>query len=208
MRKVLLLTLLLSLLLPLPALGEADGFDLGRLEAVEGVYSFEDVNTVDMVYRFPDQPFLCQTDGEGTEVVAFIDFVSLALEGCVVPRLTLAVISPEPLYGDTLLLTVGGACWRLNVFSALSEYDGTYYEDYSFCFSADSLPLLSSLGGSKGKDAAFTLLDGEEALLSGTVAFSPEAVSTLYELFEDCGGKDQPLEAVAERWPFEKEKAK
>ena len=54
MRKVLLLTLLLSLLLPLPALGEADGFDLGRLEAVEGVYSFEDVNTVDMVYRFPD----------------------------------------------------------------------------------------------------------------------------------------------------------
>ena len=68
--------------------------------------------------------------------------------------------------------------------------------------------LLSSLGGSKGKDAAFTLLDGEEALLSGTVAFSPEAVSTLYELFEDCGGKDQPLEAVAERWSFEKEKAK
>lgn len=208
MRKVLLLTLLLSLLLPLPALGEERGFDLSLLEAVEGVYSFEDVNTVDMIYRFADQPFLCQTDGEGTEVVAFIDFVSLALEGCVVPRLTLAVISPEPLYGDTLLLTVGSACWRLAASSTLSEYDGIYYEDYGFCFSADSLPLLSSLGGSKGENAAFTLMEGDATLLSGTIAFSPEAVSTLYQLFEDCGGKEQLLDAVAERWPFAQEKAR
>ena len=41
------------------------------------------------------------------ETVAFLDFESLALEGCVVPRLSLSTTSFDPLYADTLLLTVG-----------------------------------------------------------------------------------------------------
>lgn len=206
MRRLLLLVLLLSLLLPLPVLGEEGGFDLSLLEAREDVYSFQDNGLVDTVYRFSDQPFFCQVEDGEAEVVAFLDFLSLALEGCVVPRLSLSTTSYEPLYADTLLLTVGNTHWRLSVSGAFSEYDAVYYEDVGFCFSADSLALLKAMARSKEESFAFTLLSGEEELLSGQMPLPAEAAEKVYDLFQECGGEDQPLEAVAARWPFEKEK--
>lgn len=206
MRRLLLLVLTLSLLLPLPAMGEEGGFDLSILEAREDIYSFQDNGMVDTVYRFSDQPFFCQVEGSEVETVAFLDFESLALEGCVVPRLSLSTTSFDPLYADTLLLTVGNTCWRLSVNGAFSEYDGVYYEDFGFCFSTDSLALLEAMARSREESFAFTLLSGEEELLSGQMPLPAEAAGKVYDLFQECGGEDQPLEAVAERWPFEKEK--
>ena len=161
---------------------------------------------VDTVYRFSDQPFFCQVEGSEVETVAFLDFESLALEGCVVPRLSLSTTSFDPLYADTLLLTVGNTCWRLSVNGAFSEYDGVYYEDFGFCFSTDSLALLQAMARSREESFAFTLLSGEEELLSGQMPLPAEAAGKVYDLFQECGGEDQPLDAVAERWPFEKEK--
>lgn len=204
MRRFLLFTLILSLLLPLPALGEEGAFDLGQLEAREDVYAFQDTGTADTVYRFSDQPFLCQTENPDIQAVAFLDLLSLALEGCVTPRLTLALVAPDALYGDALLLTVGGTDWRLTLTSELSEYDGVYYEDYAFCFSQDSLPLLTAMARSKAESLTFTLLKGEEALLSGQMALPGASVQGVYDLFESCGGLEQPLSAPAERWPAEK----
>lgn len=208
MRRLLIVTLIFSLLLSLPALGEEAGFDLAALEAREDIYSFQDTGLVDTVYRFSDQPFSCQVEREDVEAVAFLDFLSLALEGCVVPRLTLSTTCPKPLYGDTLLLWVDGSCWRLSMSNASSEYDGIYYEDFSFCFAADSLPLLKALSRSTADSFAFTLLSGEEELLSGQMALPAQTAKAVYDLFEDCGGAAQALDAVAQRWPFTQEKAK
>lgn len=208
MRRLLVLTLIFSLLFSLPALGEESAFDLAALEAREDMYSFQDTGLVDTVYRFSDQPFFCQVAQSDVETVAFLDFLSLALEGCVVPRLTLSTTSPQPLYGDTLLLWVDGSCWRLSVSSASAEYDGIYYEDFSFCFASDSLPLLKALSRSKAESFDFTLLSGEEELLSGQMPLPPQTAKTVYDLFEDCGGTAQALDAVAQRWPFAQEKAK
>ena len=97
MRRLLLLVLTLSLLRPLPAMGEEGGFDLSILEAREDIYSFQDNGMVDTVYRFSDQPFFCQVEGSEVETVAFLDFESLALEGCVVPRHSLSTTSFAPL---------------------------------------------------------------------------------------------------------------
>lgn len=205
MRRFLLFTLILSLLLPLPALGEEGAFDLSQLEAREDVYAFQATGTADTVYRFSDQPFLCQTENPDIQAVAFLDLLSLALEGCVTPCLTLALVAPDALYGDALLLTVGGTDWRLTLTSELSEYDGVYYEDYAFCFSQDSLPLLTAMARSKVESLTFTLLKGEETLLSGQMALPGASVQGVYDLFESCGGLEQPLSAPAERWPAEKE---
>lgn len=206
MRRLLLLTLIFSLLLPLPVLGEGGGFDLSALESREDVYAFQDTGTADTVYRFSDQPFLCRTENPDVQAVAFLDFLDLALEGCVTPRLTLALESPEALYGDALLLTVGKDRWRLTLTSVISEYDGVYYEDYAFCFSQDSLPLLEAMARGKAENCSFTLLDGEEVLLSGEMPLPAEAAQTVYDLFAQNGGSAQALDAVAERWPFEKSK--
>ena len=58
----------------------------------------------------------------------------------------------------------------------------------------------------KAENCSFTLLDGEEVLLSGEMPLPAEAAQTVYDLFAQNGGSAQALDAVAERWPFEKSK--
>ena len=67
---------------------------------------------------------------------------------------------------------------------------------------------IARLAGFVGEDIESQMVceTVEEELLSGQMPLPAEAAGKVYDLFQECGGEDQPLEAVAERWPFEKEK--
>lgn len=207
MRRLFALLLSFTLLLALPAQGEEGTFDLVRLEAAEGLFTFIDANGLDTVYRFSDQPFPCQISDEDMEANAFVDFVALALEGLVAARLTVSVISPESLDATELRVTVGKEDWRFAVVPVVSEYDLMFYEDYGVCLSDQGLPLLQAMADSRADSFAFALLQGEETRLTGEIQLPAQAAQSLYDLFLACGGSQQPLELLQGSWPLLQDEA-
>lgn len=192
MRKLLAL-LCCVLLLPLAALAEEgdDPFDFSLLSAYD-MFVYNDQNGVDIVYRFPDQPFEVQVDREDCEAMAYLDFVALAQEGYVAPRLVIGTELADETFGATeLTLTVGKETWRFSVWPDVSEYDGMYYEDYNAPLTRETFDLMKALAKNKAGTVAFTLNQDDTMLLSGTIALPAETAAALRQLFLDCGGEGQ-----------------
>lgn len=207
MRRLLCVLLMMAFALPVTAVGEERAFSASVLAQREDVTAYIDENGLTRVYRFSDQPFACEIS-QGLEAVAFVDFVELMLQGCTLPRLTLALISRQPIEARLVEITSGGEVWRFPIMPQASEYDATYYEDYGVILSQEGIPLLQGMGKGRG-EYPFALYADEEAetpLVTGTLLLPKEQASQLYQLFVELGGLEQPMEQANASYPATRRK--
>lgn len=172
-----ILAVLLILCLPLAACAEKD-----RAALTQGLDCavYLDVNQIDTVIRPLNQPFFGTVDAEG-EMVAFIDYVEIPDQSATFMRLTLSLVTNEPLDAQELTVAFGKQSYTFDVFPQTSEYDTVYYEDYCVLFNDDTLPMLKALG--KNKAEITYVLTGDGATRSGTLDIPAEAVKDLYDRF-------------------------
>ncbi len=203
------LAALLCLLLAFsPALAE---FDAAPLREDPDLIPMPQFGTANTAYRPSHQPYIGQVDEpfEG-DLVAFVDYITLADEGVTLLRLSLStMVFGHALYADEMRLTVGGRQYTFAVSAAVDEYDGLYMEDYAVCLTDASLPLLAAIARQKTDEpipvALFSL---GEAVLTGLVVIPGADAAELYDRFVDLGGKKQGLKALDERWPCTVENVK
>ncbi|MGN0970662.1 MAG: hypothetical protein ACI4OY_01825 [Aristaeellaceae bacterium] len=192
--------LLLALLLPAAALGEADGM---ALRQTENCMVFTAANGVDTVIRPLDQPFMGETALEDGELIAYLDYVDMPNEGAIFLRLTFSLMAPDLLSADTLRLTVGKTDYVFPVMAEISEYDTIYYEDYALCLTEASLPIIDAIIRLKGAPVAVALEREEETLAAGEVAFPAAQVKAVLERYEAIGGLTQELGRFDTVWPVD-----
>ena len=116
------LIILLILCLPLTAFAEKD-----RAALTEGLDCavYLDVNQIDTVIRPLDQPFFGTVDAEG-EMIAFIDYVEMPDQNATFMRLTLSLVTDEPVNAEALTIAFGKESYTFDVFPLTSEYDTVY----------------------------------------------------------------------------------
>lgn len=170
------LAILLLLCLPLTAFAEKD-----RAALTEGLDCavYLDVNQIDTVIRPLDQPFFGTVDAEG-EMIAFIDYVEMPDQNATFMRLTLSLVTDEPVNAEELTIAFGKESYTFDVFPLTSEYDTVYYEDYCVLFNEDTLPMLKALGRNKA-EITYTLTGDQTR--AGTLDIPAENVKALYERF-------------------------
>ncbi|MBQ8654595.1 MAG: hypothetical protein IJ507_06610 [Clostridia bacterium] len=195
-----LLILLLALLLPACALGEADVMALQRLE---GAMVYTASNGVDTVIRPAGQPFIGETELEDGELIAYLDYVDMPNENRVFLRLTVSIVTPEMYAADTMTLRTGKKAYTFSVWPEISEYDTIYYEDYAVCLTDESLPVLKDIISLKGKPVEVTLSGEGMEPIRGSVAMPADTVRRIRSDFEAAGGLKQDFGGFAETWPVE-----
>lgn len=171
-----LFIILLLLCLPFAAVAEKD-----RAALTEGMYCavFLDVNQIDTVVRPMQEPFFGTVDGKG-EMIAFLDYVEIPDLNGTFMRLTLSLVSEEPLNAEELTLTFGKNTYVFDVWPQTSEYDTVYYEDYAVTFDDKTIAMLKAL--SKNKAEVTYTLTGDD-IRTGTLDIEADVVKTLYDRF-------------------------
>lgn len=171
-----LLILLLLLCLPFAAMAEKD-----RAALTEGMDCaiFLDVNQIDTVIRPMQEPFFGTVDGEG-EMIAFLDYVEIPDLNGTFMRLTLSLVSDDPLNAEELILTFGKNTYTFDVWPQTSEYDTVYYEDYAVTFDDKTIAMLKAL--SKNKAEVTYTLTGDD-VRTGTLDIDADVVKELYNRF-------------------------
>lgn len=174
MKKLLIFVLLLCL--PLLATAELD-----RALLTDGLDCavYLDVNQIDTVIRPLDQPFFGTVDGEG-EMIAFIDYVEIPDRNGTFMRLTLSLVTNEPLNAEEMTIAFGKKSYTFDVWPVTTEYDTVYYEDYCVVFDDKTLPMLKEL--SKNTKEITYVLTGD-GVRQGTLAIPAEQVKELYNRY-------------------------
>lgn len=197
-RGILLLTLLLTLLLLLPAASLAD-MDNDLLESTEGMLVYLDNDQINTIIRPEDQPFEGEVDMPYAYVRAYVDFVERPNDHATLMRLLVGLESEEPQYASELRVTVGGTTYCFPVETVISEYDMIYFEDYSVYFTDESLPMLKAIARAKSDTYDVTLLGEQE--LHMTLTLPGREIAALYDLYVDAGGTAQELTYLRETFP-------
>ena len=171
-----ILAVLLLLCLPFAACAEKD-----RAALTDGLDCavYLDVNQIDTVIRPLNQPFFGTVDAEG-EMIAFIDYVEIPDMSGTFMRLTLSLVTNEPVDAEELTIAFGKNAYTVDVFPQTSEYDTVYYEDYAVLFNDDTLPMLKAL--SKNKSEITYTLTGTSTR-TGTLDIPAAEVKALYDRF-------------------------
>ena len=199
MKKLTALLLALLLLWQGAAMAEFDNEELRR---TEGCVVFQHMGGWDTVVRPEWQPYVGQTD-DGS-LAAYVDYIQLIDLDVTLLRMVVSVMIWDPIVADTLVLKVGGKEYAVHPTCEEAEYDGLYMEDYYFCLTETSLPLLKAIAQQK-KDEPIPIdfIYEGKTLLQGSVIIPGDDAARLYDRFIDLGGKKQDLRAVEEYWPCE-----
>ena len=207
MKRILLMCL--CLLLTLPALAE-DSFDTAPLKTDQNLTSFTHPGTLDTVYRLLHQPYFGQVD-EAFDggLVGYVDYITLADHDATLLRVMIATEAFEPITASELRMTAGGKQYTFSVHYEQSEYDGIFMEDYTFCLTDASLPLLKAIAQQKQDDPIpVELLAYGEVVFAGELIIPGDDAAWLYDQFIDLGGKQQNLKRFDDLWPCRVEKVK
>jgi len=175
MKRCLIIFLLICL--PFAAVAELD-----RELLTDGLDCavYLDANQVDTVIRPMNQPFFGTVDAEG-EMIAFLDYVEMPDFSGTFMRLTLSLVTYEPVNAEKLTLSFGKESYDFEVWPVTGEYDTVYYEDYAVTFSDETITMLKALGRHTGE--VTYLLEGDGSR-SGTIDFPEGEVKALYDRFE------------------------
>ena len=171
-----LLAILLLLCIPFAALAEKNR---AALTAGLDCTIFLDMNQVDTIIRPMQLPFFGTVDAEG-EMIAFLDYVEIPDLNGTFMRLTLSLVSDEPVNATELTITFGKNSYTFDVWPQTSEYDTVYYEDYAVTFDDDTLAMLKALSKNKA-EVAYTLTG--DSVVTGTLAIDADMVKDLYNRF-------------------------
>lgn len=175
-------------------------FDLTELLSTPDTYTFVDEVTQDLVVRATNQPFIGAS--EGGELIAYLDYVQLVQDGQVLLRLTVSTAMDSRFAAETLSVQVDRKAYEFAVFPAMTEYDRTYYADYTVCFTLKSLPMLKAIAQRKADDPlTVTLTDPDGITVTGQVVIPGQTAADMYDRFIDLGGKKQELAAYEDLWP-------
>ena len=171
-----LLALLLLLCLPFAAAAEKD-----RAALTEGLDCaiFLDANQIDTVIRPMQEPFFGTVDGEG-EMIAFLDYVEIPDLNGTFMRLTLSLVTNEPVNAEELTLAFGKNSYVFDVWPFTSEYDTVYYEDYAVTFDDKTIAMLKALSKNKA-EITYTLTG--DSVRTGTLDIDADVVKELYNRF-------------------------
>ena len=175
---------------------------------MDGVQTFEDDNGIDTVIRPAGQPYEGTVEREDTQLLAFLDYVETPDEGDLVYiRLTLALETWEQLSADSISLECGKQRYVFDLMPRISEYDGTYYEDYMIFLTDTSLPMLKAMAGSRQDDWSVVFHTGEETV-KAQVHIPHGDIRSIYNSYTDAKGLKQDFEPWREFHPVRVEKAK
>jgi len=195
-----IIALLLAMLVISQSSALAQGFDWTELMSTPDTYSFVDEVTQDMVVRAVNQPFIGAS--ESGELIVYLDYVQLAQDGQVLLRLTVSTALDNRFSAETLTFTVDKKVYEFAVSAMMTEYDRTYYSDYTVCFHTRSLPMLKAIAQRKKDDPlTVTLTDLDGAVVTGQVIIPGQTAADMYDRFIDLGGKKQDMTAYEDLWP-------
>lgn len=189
--------LLALLLLPACALAEFDNEGLERLDNVEVIRDF---GTVDTVVRPANQPYVGEmADGY---LITYLDFIELVDLEVTLVRFTVGIEVFEPVYADQIAITLDGKTYTIAAACEQTEYDGVYMEDYTFCLTDESLPLLLSMARQKQDEMIpVTFIYEGSAVITGGMLVPGDDAAWVYDRYIDLGGKGQDVAAAREEWP-------
>lgn len=191
------IALLLLLLVWVPAC--AEGFDQAALEQLEGCYVYKDANQVDTVVRPLSQPYGGEVNLPDGELEVFLDFLQQADTDITFLRLTLSLTSYDYVAAGEMTITVGGKDYIFQLQPQYTEYDLTYYEDYSVCLTDESLPMLKAMARSKTDTFPVTLVGS--SVVEGSITLPLDEVAELYDAYVNLGGTSQRLDFCRDEWP-------
>lgn len=177
----------------------AEEFDQPALEALEGYEVTMDAWQVNTIVRPEGQPYEGTMDASDAELLTFLDFIQMPDEDATFLRLTLCLTSYEFIGAGELTVTVNGTDYIFNVFPEVSEYDAVYFEDYSVCMTAESLPMIKAMARSRSDTFAIRLAGAEE--YTGAITLPLDTVAEMYDTYIDLGGAKQNLEICRDLWP-------
>lgn len=171
-----LLIILLLCCLPFAAVAEKD-----RAALTEGMDCtvYLDVNQIDTVIRPMQEPFFGTVDGEG-EMIAFLDYVEIPDLNGTFMRLTLSLVTDEPVNAEELVIAFGKNSYTFDVWPQTSEYDTVYYEDYAVTFDDKTIAMLKALCKNKA-EVTYTLTG--DSVRTGSLTIDADVVRTLYDRF-------------------------
>lgn len=177
------------------------------LEKTEEATVFLDDNGVDTVIRPSGQPYFGEMNQENTLLCTYLDYVEMPdMDDTVFIRLTLALETWETISADRIGIRVGKENYIFEVSAYTSEYDMTYYEDYVFCLTDKSLPMLKAMGSGKTDTWDITFYGKEQ--VTGTLHLDHTAAKKVYNRYVDAKGNKQNLESFRDIWPCVVEKGK
>lgn len=185
------------MMLCVPALAEE--FDQAALEQMDEYDVMMDFQQVNTIVRPKDQPYAGTIDMEDGEVAVYLDFIQMPDENATLMRLMLCLTSYEFIGAGEVTITVGGKDYIFSVFPEVSEYDLTYFEDYTICMTDESLPMIKAMARSK-KDTFPFRLAGEKGY-TGTITLPLDTVADMYDTYIDLGGAQQNLTLCRDLWP-------
>lgn len=185
------------MMLCVPALAEE--FDQAALEQMDEYDVMMDFQQVNTIVRPKDQPYAGTIDMEDGEVAVYLDFIQMPDENATLMRLMLCLTSYEFIGAGEVTITVGGKDYIFSVFPEVSEYDLTYFEDYTICMTDESLPMIKAMARSK-KDTFPFRLAGEKSY-TGTITLPLDTVADMYDTYIDLGGAQQNLTLCRDLWP-------
>lgn len=198
-----LIALLLALMLPCAALA----FDNETLRSTAGCDVIEDFMTGEIIVCPVNQPYMGEM--EDGMLMVWVDYIEKLNPEVTLLRLAVSVMIYDPMWADTVTLTVGGKAYAFAVEADQYEYDGIYTEDYITCLTDASLPFLKAVAQQKQDDPVTVSFScGGEVVLTGQVIIPGEEAAQLYDRFVDLGGKQQELKSLDDMWPCEVTKVK
>ncbi|MBQ8159314.1 MAG: hypothetical protein IJ083_01080 [Clostridia bacterium] len=197
MKKTCILLLLCLVLISATALGEVD---VSFLEATENCLVFPGDDGVSTVIRPLDQPYFGEVEGEGREILLYLDIVEMPdLEDLTLMRITFALETWEEIRAAEVGIRAGKKEYRFEVTSRISEYDMTYYEDYEIGLSKTGLTCLEECMKAK-EGAVKVVLYGREEVRA-EFNLPAKALQALYDRYKKSGALKQDLTAAEESWP-------
>lgn len=201
MKRILCLAAALVLLC-VPAL--AEDFDQAALEQMDAYDVMMDFQQVNTIVRPKDQPYAGTIDVEDGEAAVYLDFIQMPDENATLMRLMLCLTTYEFIGASELTITVGDKDYIFSVFPEISEYDLTYFEDYTICMTDESLPMIKAMARSKTDTFAFQLTGAKG--YTGTITLPLDTVADMYDTYIDLGGAQQNLTLCRDLWPVMIEK--
>jgi hypothetical protein len=154
---------------------------------------------VDTVVRPLSQPYAAQVDMEDAQLAAFLDYIHMPGEDTTFLRLTLSLTSYEFVAAGEMTVTVGARDYVFPVFAQTTEYDMTYYEDYTVCMTDESLPMIKAMARSGEETFPVKLTGAKE--VTGSITLPLDEVAQIYDTYIGLGGAQQHLDACRDTWP-------
>ncbi len=177
------------------------------LESTENAAVFSDDNGVNTVIRPEGQPYFGEIQQENTMLCTYVDYVEMPdMDDTVFIRLSLALETWEPIAADRIGIRVGKENYIFDVSARNSEYDMTYYEDYVFCLTDKSLPMLKTMASGKTDVWDLTFYGAKQVF--GSLHLDHTAMKKIYNRYVDAKGNKQGLESFRDIWPCVVEKVK